>query len=272
MQMNFCDGLPVNYSQAGDDNRQSSGPAANVGHYSIPSLTIHRAHTSQQQPQQQPQPLPSSTYSLPIRTSFPTYSHQQLHPSGSSVLPTPPDSTGCEGEDLDQYGSPASWSPLEPQQPGFGQPYLGSPEPMPAYNFHSHNLHYERSTMPQMISSIAPATFEDDMTHGEAIPASAAQGPSVPMVSREESPQSKQEGESSGQGKNGDESIKSDEPYAQLIHKAFLSRECQPMTLQDIYQWFRENTEKAKGDNKGWQNSIRHNLSMNHVSFPCMLP
>ncbi|KAK4206421.1 hypothetical protein QBC37DRAFT_270307, partial [Rhypophila decipiens] len=33
------------------------------------------------------------------------------------------------------------------------------------------------------------------------------------------------------------------------------------MTLQDIYQWFRENTSKAKSDGKGWQNSIRHNLT-----------
>ncbi|KAI3391536.1 hypothetical protein diail_7180 [Diaporthe ilicicola] len=56
---------------------------------------------------------------------------------------------------------------------------------------------------------------------------------------------------------------KSDEPYAQLIYKAFLSRPNKSMTLQEIYQWFRENTDKAKSTGKGWQNSIRHNLSMN---------
>lgn len=58
---------------------------------------------------------------------------------------------------------------------------------------------------------------------------------------------------------------KSDEPYAQLIHRAFLSRPNKSMTLQEIYQWFRENTDKAKSTGKGWQNSIRHNLSMNGV-------
>lgn len=64
-----------------------------------------------------------------------------------------------------------------------------------------------------------------------------------------------------------------DEPYAQLIYRALLSRPEHSMTLQEIYQWFRENTDKIKGrdkitgkENKGWQNSIRHNLSMNMVS------
>lgn len=63
---------------------------------------------------------------------------------------------------------------------------------------------------------------------------------------------------------------KSDEPYAQLIYRAFMSRANKSMTLQEIYQWFRENTDKAKSTGKGWQNSIRHNLSMNGVcdSFP----
>ncbi|EAQ93813.1 hypothetical protein CHGG_02048 [Chaetomium globosum CBS 148.51] len=54
-------------------------------------------------------------------------------------------------------------------------------------------------------------------------------------------------------------------PYAQLIYRAFLSTPRQAMTLQEIYQWFRENTDRGKSANKGWQNSIRHNLSMNHA-------
>ncbi|KAM7194651.1 hypothetical protein V8F20_007843 [Naviculisporaceae sp. PSN 640] len=57
-----------------------------------------------------------------------------------------------------------------------------------------------------------------------------------------------------------------EEPYAQLIYRAFMSTKPKyAMTLQDIYQWFRENTDKGKSDNKGWQNSIRHNLSMNQA-------
>ena len=58
---------------------------------------------------------------------------------------------------------------------------------------------------------------------------------------------------------------KSEEPYAQLIYKAFMSKAEHALTLQEIYQWFRDNTDKAKSEGKGWQNSIRHNLSMNAV-------
>ncbi|PHH67359.1 hypothetical protein CDD81_126 [Ophiocordyceps australis] len=56
---------------------------------------------------------------------------------------------------------------------------------------------------------------------------------------------------------------KLDEPYAKLIYKAFMSQPDHSMTLQDIYQWFRDNTTKASSEKGGWQNSIRHNLSMN---------
>jgi len=65
------------------------------------------------------------------------------------------------------------------------------------------------------------------------------------------------------------------EPYAQLLYRAFMSHPRHAMTLQEIYQWFRENTDKAKDEGKadkngkgqdGWKNSIRHNLSMNKVS------
>lgn len=52
-------------------------------------------------------------------------------------------------------------------------------------------------------------------------------------------------------------------PYSQLLFRAFLSSNTRRMQLKDIYQWFRENTNKT--GSKGWQNSIRHNLSMNHV-------
>ncbi|KAJ4307345.1 hypothetical protein N0V88_000728 [Collariella sp. IMI 366227] len=56
---------------------------------------------------------------------------------------------------------------------------------------------------------------------------------------------------------------KSEEPYAKLIYRALLSASHRAMTLQEIYQWFRENTSKGKDDSKGWQSSIRHNLSLN---------
>jgi hypothetical protein len=61
-----------------------------------------------------------------------------------------------------------------------------------------------------------------------------------------------------------------DEPYAKLIHRALMSAPNHSMVLQEIYQWFRENTTKGSADSKGWMNSIRHNLSMNAVR--CLTP
>lgn len=54
------------------------------------------------------------------------------------------------------------------------------------------------------------------------------------------------------------------EPYAKLIYKALLSAPGHRMVLKDIYDWFIAHTDKSKNPSqKGWQNSIRHNLSMN---------
>ncbi|KAH9215164.1 hypothetical protein DL95DRAFT_388872 [Leptodontidium sp. 2 PMI_412] len=53
------------------------------------------------------------------------------------------------------------------------------------------------------------------------------------------------------------------EPYAKLIYRALMGAPNRSMVLQEIYQWFRENTPKGNSQSKGWMNSIRHNLSMN---------
>lgn len=58
------------------------------------------------------------------------------------------------------------------------------------------------------------------------------------------------------------------EPYAQLIYRALKSVAGHAMVLKEIYEWFEKNTDKAKDPlSKGWQNSIRHNLSMNGVCW-----
>ena len=68
-----------------------------------------------------------------------------------------------------------------------------------------------------------------------------------------------------------EEPVDTDQPYAQLIYKALLQAPNNTMILRDIYEWFRKNTGKAADkDTKGWQNSIRHNLSMNGVGPPRM--
>ncbi|KAI4660171.1 uncharacterized protein J4E79_005976 [Alternaria viburni] len=63
---------------------------------------------------------------------------------------------------------------------------------------------------------------------------------------------------------SGDGVIDKEQPYAQLIYQALLNAPNNTMILRDIYEWFKANTDKASAsETKGWQNSIRHNLSMN---------
>lgn len=63
------------------------------------------------------------------------------------------------------------------------------------------------------------------------------------------------------------DNLGANEPYAKLIYRALMSAPNHAMVLQEIYQWFRDNTTKGNSDTKGWMNSIRHNLSMNAVRW-----
>lgn len=61
-------------------------------------------------------------------------------------------------------------------------------------------------------------------------------------------------------------------PYSALIYDSLKDAPERKRTLQEIYEWFKTNTHKDKDPtSKGWQNSIRHNLSMNAVCFPRFL-
>lgn len=62
------------------------------------------------------------------------------------------------------------------------------------------------------------------------------------------------------------ESAKGEPPYAKLIYNALMDAREHKLVLRDIYAWIHDNTDKAKDPAfKGWQNSVRHNLSMNGV-------
>lgn len=66
-------------------------------------------------------------------------------------------------------------------------------------------------------------------------------------------------------GDNSDQDPAAEPPYSKLIWDALKSAPHNRMQLQEIYAWFEKNTSRGKDHNKGWQNSIRHNLSMNAV-------
>ena len=57
-------------------------------------------------------------------------------------------------------------------------------------------------------------------------------------------------------------------PYNRLLYRCFMSMPSQECLLKEIYEWFKLNTDKTGNpQQKGWQNSIRHNLSMNVVGL-----
>ena len=64
---------------------------------------------------------------------------------------------------------------------------------------------------------------------------------------------------------DGDKNLQSTS-YARLIYAALMAAPGHKMVLKDIYRWIKENTDKANDPmSTGWQNSVRHNLSMNQA-------
>ena len=60
--------------------------------------------------------------------------------------------------------------------------------------------------------------------------------------------------------------------YAQLLYRCLKESQDHILSLRELYDWVRDHSQKAKDPkNRGWQNSVRHNLSMNAVCMVHML-
>jgi len=146
---------------------------------------------------------------------------------------------------------------------------------------------YQYPPPPQYQSQPYPSAYSDSFAGEPLSPCSTSlkfkledHGELSPAAQSEPHEESTAIGRHKGAGGGKGSSIvaaagaaKTDEPYAQLIWRAFKSNPDHAMSLQELYQWFRDNTDKPKtSDGKGWQNSIRHNLSMNKACLSPFIP
>ena len=71
-------------------------------------------------------------------------------------------------------------------------------------------------------------------------------------------------------GNDGDDEADGADPcYAQLLYRCLKETPDHTMSLKELYDWIAQHSQKAKDPkSRGWQNSVRHNLSMNAVSLP----
>ncbi|KAF4783764.1 fork head domain-containing protein [Colletotrichum scovillei] len=212
-----------NYSYRGQAVQSAYNPAS-LSPRSWPSST------------QTPPPVQASQYELPIRSQDPAFGLANDH------LTMSPET--LRGTDLN-----VSLHYSNSDYPhGFEQRHF-DPEPLQR-TLESDRVHYASS----------PGTDAPGSPYGGS-PTSFHVGdlPDVIPDLGGQSPSTKANPQPDAANNNGE-----GPPYAKLIHRALKNAPDHSMTLQELYKWFRDNTNKPQRTEKnGWQNSIRHNLSMN---------
>ena len=176
----------------------------------------------------------NDNYNLAYQTGLPSSCPRSLN-GGYSL-------TGLQHHGLNMSSYPATMYQIGPQQPYEGMDLSQSPN----NNLMQLESEYEEYPLRPIPEDSTPynTPYDSDV--------SRASTPATPRAFQD------------------DEPVDGDQPYAQLIFKALLQAPNNTMILRDIYDWFRIHTAKAADkDTKGWQNSIRHNLSMNGVSLFC---
>ncbi|KAH6624321.1 hypothetical protein B0J18DRAFT_174800 [Chaetomium sp. MPI-SDFR-AT-0129] len=139
----------------------------------------------------------------------------------------------------------------KPQQPEFGMQFMGKenahppiyPAPGPSqFNLDLENFYHQKPSGKRVLMEAAPIKelrpakkikVEDDLPPHDSF---------SPIV---------------------DDGTKPNHSYATLIAMAIVRSPQRKLTLSQIYKWISDTYSYYRGDNTGWQNSIRHNLSLN---------
>lgn len=279
---------------------EASGEYPNQEGFYSPSPSLGRTetiHPACRRPSQPPDTISTGaqTYSVPYSagsapTMWPTppatacddledYTYHASPTSGSFGLPDYASSIRSSVDSPRSWPSPEAqhlayqqsvWETPEPTTPysmniamamhgeDMQQQLLGSPYGNPTYSLN----HMSTDSMAAEAPGITPDYVDSAMSDRGASPLPEGNLKHCYVLNEDKAAPPLDQG---GNDSDEDDAGKGEEPYAKLIFKAFLSRANHAMTLQELYQWFRDNTEKVTPNSKGWQNSIRHNLSMNGV-------
>ncbi|KAI0096926.1 hypothetical protein GGR51DRAFT_566912 [Nemania sp. FL0031] len=280
-------------SPASQSPEQILTPASDLS--SFPPGTDYSPYPCQQQRQQGPHPAtplskrvfltppPSVSYKPEETDSLIQLESPSFSPAGaqsneyyslSTAITSP---TGWHVSEAQQLNPPQfSWEASDNMQrrnmAAHAPPYTDQlPRQMPTSSYGGSSFHLQPSMDSESVAPINDTTGASHLTEkspGLSIhEASPQMGGDIgdPFQFEDEDVQAASVSTGQSEGADGKTSI----PYAQLLRRAFLSAPEYKMKLQQIYQWFRENTDKANSDSKGWQNSIRHNLSMNAAFTKC---
>lgn len=178
---------------------------------------------------------------------------------------------GLSTDLLPKNGFRDAWQyddPLEAQEQSFGPDFRPSPTQClnKEFGYHAPSAYGESYKMADASDAEA---YKEDMTSSSTSPRIDSSPPMEvwPFIPEEPMHAFHTETGLLTKDSHDDEEGSGDKPYARLIHEALMQAPGHRMMLREIYDWFVQNTTKpSESGTNGWQNSIRHNLSMNQVS------
>jgi hypothetical protein len=188
----------------------------------------------------------------------------RLADSEYSLGPLSQDLIGDPNGYLDSYRSPVTptmaGAPLEILAPQAGESHPDWSLFQPSHVFKDQSYNYPQLDHLQPPPDSPPSPLSEVSSY-HSPQSLAASSPAMTVQTADRlSPRS-------GTGDNKEERP-GHPPYSVLIYQALKEAPGNKLQLQSIYSWFEANTDKARDPNaKGWQNSIRHNLSMNAVTL-----